>query len=78
MGWERNVVVKSKEELGLMREAGRVNALALQAVRQAIAPGISTAELDSIAENVILQTVANQSSKVTGTLSLPGHHHRQH
>jgi methionyl aminopeptidase len=55
MGWERNVVVKSKAELVLMREAGRVNALALEAVRQAIAPGVSTAELDSIAEKVILQ-----------------------
>ena len=36
-----------------MRAAGRINALALQAVREAIAPGITTAALDKIAEAVI-------------------------
>lgn len=38
-----------------MREAGRINALALQAVREAIRPGITTAELDEIAAEVIRQ-----------------------
>ncbi len=52
-GWERNIVIKSEAELALMREAGRVNALALEAVRQAIAPGVTTAELDALAEEVI-------------------------
>ena len=36
-----------------MREAGRINALALQAVQDAIRPGITTAVLDEIAETVI-------------------------
>lgn len=36
-----------------MREAGRVNALALKAVRDAIQPGITTGELDAIAEELI-------------------------
>jgi len=36
-----------------MREAGRVNALALSAVREQIRPGITTAELDAVAEEVI-------------------------
>ena len=36
-----------------MRAAGRINALALQAVRDAIRPGITTAALDEIAETVI-------------------------
>jgi len=40
-------------ELKLMREAGRVNALALKAVRDAIQPGITTGELDAIAEELI-------------------------
>lgn len=53
MSWERNVIIKSKAELDTMREAGRVNALALQAVRQAIRPGVTTAELDQIAESTI-------------------------
>ena len=30
MSWERNIVIKSKDELAPMREAGRVNAQALQ------------------------------------------------
>ena len=53
MAWERNVVIKSKAELDIMREAGRINAKALQAVREAIAPGVTTAVLDKIAETVI-------------------------
>lgn len=36
-----------------MREAGRITALALQAVREAIRPGVNTKELDAIAEDVI-------------------------
>jgi len=36
-----------------MREAGRVNALALAAVREQIHPGITTGELDAVAEEVI-------------------------
>jgi methionyl aminopeptidase len=53
MAWYRNIVVKSKAEIELMRQAGRVNALALQAVRELIRPGVSTAELDAAAEGVI-------------------------
>ncbi len=36
-----------------MREAGRLNALALATVREMIRPGITTAELDAAAEEVI-------------------------
>lgn len=53
MVWDRNVVVKSRDELILMREAGRVNALALKTVREMIRPGITTLELDAAAEEVI-------------------------
>ncbi|MEJ2706431.1 MAG: type I methionyl aminopeptidase [Anaerolineales bacterium] len=53
MAWYRNIVVKSKAEIELMRQAGQVNALALQAVRELIRPGVSTAELDAAAEEVI-------------------------
>lgn len=53
MSWERNVVVKSKAELDLMRQAGRLNALALATVRDLIQPGITTGELDAAAEEVI-------------------------
>jgi methionyl aminopeptidase len=53
MSWERNVVVKSQAELAQMRAAGRVNALALAAVRELIRPGVTTAELDAAAEEII-------------------------
>ncbi len=53
MSWERNIIIKSQPEIELMRQAGRVNASALQAARQAIKPGITTAELDAIAAEVI-------------------------
>lgn len=53
MAWERNVVLKSPQEIEIMREAGRINALALQAVREAIKPGVTTARLDELAEAVI-------------------------
>jgi methionyl aminopeptidase len=53
MVWERNVVIKSSQELEIMREAGRINALALQTVRETIKPGVTTAHLDQLAETVI-------------------------
>jgi methionyl aminopeptidase len=53
MVWARNIVVKSAEEISLMREAGRINALALQATRELLQPGVTTAELDEAANEVI-------------------------
>lgn len=48
------IVIKSSAEVALLREAGRVVGMALEAVRVHIAPGVTTAELDAIAEEVIL------------------------
>lgn len=53
MSWERNIVLKTPEELAIMREAGRINAKALAAVRSLVRPGVTTAELDAAAEEVI-------------------------
>ncbi len=53
MSWERNIVIKSPQEIATLREAGRINARALNAVRQLIRPGVTTAELDAAAEEVI-------------------------
>lgn len=53
MSWEQNIIIKSEAELKLMREAGRVNALALAAVRELIRPGVTTADLDAAALEVI-------------------------
>ncbi len=53
MSWERNIVIKDAAELALMREAGRVNAQALAVVREMVRPGVTTADLDAAAEEVI-------------------------
>lgn len=50
--WERQINIKSAAEIKLMREAGRINAEALAAVKEAIAPGVTTAELNEVAEAV--------------------------
>ena len=47
------VTIKSKREIELMREACRVAAIAQKEIEKAIKPGISTIELDRIAERVI-------------------------
>ncbi|MCI0521343.1 MAG: type I methionyl aminopeptidase [Chloroflexi bacterium] len=53
MTGHRGVYIKSAQEIAVMREAGRINALALAAVREAIRPGVTTAELDGIAAEVL-------------------------
>jgi methionyl aminopeptidase len=52
------VQLKNKEELAIMRQSGRIVALAHEAMRAAVRPGISTAELDRIAEEVLLDNGA--------------------
>lgn len=47
------IIRKSEAELEVMREAGRVSARALRMVGDAVSAGITTAELDAIAESVI-------------------------
>src|SRR5215472_18978462 len=50
---DETIEVKSPAQLATMREAGLVTAAALRAAVAAIEPGISTAELDAIAEREI-------------------------
>lgn len=52
---DRPVVIKSLSEIAVMREAGRINARALQAVHDIIRPGVTTAEMDALAEEIIRQ-----------------------
>lgn len=47
------IATRSAAEIAIMREAGRVTARALKAVGDAVAPGVTTAELDGIAADVI-------------------------
>jgi methionyl aminopeptidase len=55
MSWERHIHIKNEAEIKAMREAGRINAAVLQAVRQRIKPGVTTAELNQTAEEVLRQ-----------------------
>jgi methionyl aminopeptidase len=50
---ERGIYLKSDQEIAIMREAGRINALALKATRELIHPGITTADLDAAAAEVL-------------------------
>jgi methionyl aminopeptidase len=63
MSWERNIVIKSPQEIATLREAGRINARALEAVRQLIRPGVTTAELNAAAEEVIRKHGATPTFK---------------
>ena len=53
MSWERSITLKTTHEIEIMREAGRINAEALIAAKNAIQPGVTTADLDAAAAEVI-------------------------
>ena len=53
MSWERQIHVKSPAEIESMREAGRINAMALAAVKELLQPGVTTADLNAAAEDVL-------------------------
>ena len=53
MDWSRKVNIKNSSEIAIMREAGRINATVHAAVRDLLQPGVSTADLDAAAEDVL-------------------------
>ncbi|MFW6156673.1 MAG: type I methionyl aminopeptidase [Armatimonadota bacterium] len=55
--------LKTADELEAMRASGRIHARAVAKLREAIRPGISTAELDRMAEQVIREAGATPSFK---------------
>ncbi|GAA1084385.1 type I methionyl aminopeptidase [Nocardiopsis composta] len=61
-----DIQLKSAEQIAKMREAGKVVARALNEVRAAAAPGVSTLDLDQIAERVIRDAGAIPSFKGYG------------
>lgn len=60
------ITLKSKREALLMREAGRIVALAHQEVKKHIKPGVTTLELDQVVEKVIRDNDATPSFKGYG------------
>lgn len=57
------ILLKSDRELDYMREAGHVTAKVLKAMEEAVEPGITTQELDAIAEKIIRQHGGTPSFK---------------
>jgi methionyl aminopeptidase len=66
----RSSIYKSAAELKLMVRPGLITAAALDAVRAAIAPGVTTLELDAIAERVIREAGAEPNFML-----VPGYRH---
>ena len=60
------ISAKSPREIATMKQAGKIVALAREAVASAIAPGVTTKQLDRIAEKVIRQQGALPSFKGYG------------
>ena len=67
------VTIKSKREIELMREAGRVTALTHKAIEDAIKPGMTTADIDRIAEETMKKygAVSAEKGYVPGIRGVP-------
>ncbi|MCL4489427.1 MAG: type I methionyl aminopeptidase [Chloroflexi bacterium] len=52
------IVLKSKQEIALMRESGRIVAEVLETLRQKVQPGMTTADLDALAYALITKQKA--------------------
>jgi methionyl aminopeptidase len=57
------ITLKDRKQLARMRQAGRIVAITLEALREKVRPGISTAEMDAIAEKIIAKNGAIPSFK---------------
>lgn len=57
------IVLKSPNEIALMRQAGRIVANVLAELRERVKPGVSLLELDEMAENLIRRQGATPSFK---------------
>ena len=55
------IELKTTDQIAMMREAGLVVARALEAMRTAVAPGVSTADLDAIGRDVLAAAGASSS-----------------
>ena len=72
MSWDRDIRIKNAAEIALMREAGRVNAEALAAVRELLQPGVTTKDLNAAAEEILRKHGAYSPFKNYGSPPFPG------
>ncbi len=62
MGWfSRGVEIKTPDQIALMREAGLVVGRTLELLKEAVAPGVATAELDALARDAIREQGATSN-----------------
>ncbi|MCX7843624.1 MAG: type I methionyl aminopeptidase [Clostridia bacterium] len=70
------ITIKSKSEIELMRKTGEVVALALEKIKESVVPGVTTLELDQIAEEFIRKNGGIPSFKgykgFQGAIDYPG------
>ena len=72
MSWARQIHLKNPAELSMMREAGRINAKVLATVKELLEPGISTADLNAAAEEVLKKHGCISPFKGYGQPPFPG------
>ena len=65
------IIVKTAEELDAMRASGRLAAQVLSSVAQSVRPGVTTRELDELADRLIV--AAGAKSAFYGYRGYPGH-----
>src|SRR6187401_1928319 len=65
--WTAMITIKRPEEVARMRHAGLILVDVLDALQAALAPGVSTAELDAIADDIIARAGAVPSFKGYGS-----------
>ena len=63
--------IKSDMEIQYMRSAGKVVSQTLALIEEVIKPGITTAEIDKLAEEFIINRVLNHLLKVIVDFQLP-------
>jgi len=57
------IVLKSRHEIDLMRQAGRIVGMVLAEMQNVVRPGITTKDLDTIAERIIVKAGAKPAFK---------------
>ena len=57
------ISIKSEREIALLKQAGHIVALCLEALKEHVKPGVTTYELDQICERIILENGGVPSCK---------------
>lgn len=63
IGQEIGIIIKSPREIALMREAGRIVAIVIEALSKHVKPGVTTGELDGLADSELKRSGAISAFK---------------